>query len=281
MRILMAAILLITIWGKPAISFKSLEARAQENTKTSASVAITAKDGYMSVNGIRIHYLEWGLSGLPIILLHGMSDDAKTWKDLAPMLACDYHVYAPDRRGSGDSDKSKEGYDFQTLVRDNALFIENLKLKPVILIGHSFGAEIALMMVVQRPDLIRSVVLVDGGFWPKRVAEGAAPSSEIEKTSSDYDPELIYPKVTTSVLLVFAHGKGPGPDILAELKRKGIDYLEQSRKAEQRAKELADRKLLHGETAFVENSSHWIQKDQPESLAQVIKQFLAKLGVIP
>ena len=69
----------------------------------------------------------------------------------------------------------------------------------MILIGHSFGAEIALSMAAQQPEFIRSVVLVDGGFWPKERNNPSETLSEIERASSEYDPEILYPDVTSPV----------------------------------------------------------------------------------
>jgi pimeloyl-ACP methyl ester carboxylesterase len=277
-----------------ATTLASIEQHLQGDIKGTAHAAVSPKSGYVLVNGIRIHYLEWGRSGPPVILLHGMFDDARTWEAMAPLLASDYHIVAPDRRGAGSSDKPKEGYDSQTLVSDLALLIRNLKLRPAILVGHSAGAEIALMMAVQRPEMIHSVVMVEGGFWPKRVdgppAASPAPCREapdecarmaaLEKASREYDPETLYPRVTSPVLLVLAHQPRPGADELAEYRKRGIDYLELSRKAEQHAKEVADRKLRRGQITFIENTRHWIQVDQPQLLAQAIKQFLARQGVI-
>jgi pimeloyl-ACP methyl ester carboxylesterase len=268
-------LLLLMIAGLTACNQAGSNAQTSRgDTRIDANPAMSPNSKYTTVNGIRIHYLEWGSSGPVIILLHGMNDDAMIWKDLAPILASGYRIIAPDRRGTGSSDKPEKGNDFKTLVNDIALMAESLNLKPFILIGHSFGAEIALAMAAEKPGLIRSVVLVDGGFWPKRADDSTTASSEIEKTSRDYDPEVVYPKVTLPVLLVIAHGTGPGADVLDELKKQGIDYLEEIKKTEQRVRDLVDRKLHNGQITFIENTRHWVQVDQPKSLAQAIKQFL-------
>jgi pimeloyl-ACP methyl ester carboxylesterase len=259
-----------------AVAAESLYRQAGP-AQTSAEDKLSPYSKFVDLNGIRIHYMEWGRSGPPIVLLHGMNGDASVWKNLAPILASDYHVVAPDRRGAGKSDKPAEGYNFPTLVNDVSLFSESLKLKPVIVIGHSFGAQLALMTSAMKPKLVSSVVLIDGGFWPKRSAPGnATPTSEIEKTSRDYDPEIIYPQISVPVLMVIARGSGPAATVVAQLKEKGIDYFEEVRKSEQGAKELANRKLSRGEMIIVENTSHNIQMDQPWKLADAIKRFLSK-----
>jgi pimeloyl-ACP methyl ester carboxylesterase len=286
-------LILLAIAGVVPLTISSAggEWRSQKASARGAEAAVPPKGGFTEVNGIRIHYLEWGHGGLPVILLHGLYDDARVWEAMAPLLATGRHVVAPDRRGSGGSDKPKEGYDSQTLINDLSVLIRNLKLGPVTLVGHSAGAEIALLMAAQRPEMIHSVIMIDGGFWPKRVDGPAAASSApcdkapdecarvsaLEKTSREYDTEMIYPRVTSPVLLVLARQARPGEQEMAEYKRQGIDYLGQLRKGEQHAREVADRKIHRGRMVIIENTSHWIQVDQPKALAQTIKQFLSNL----
>ncbi|HTY61642.1 MAG TPA: alpha/beta hydrolase [Acidobacteriota bacterium] len=252
--------------------------QTQFNQNNAAYGGISPDSKFVTLNGIRVHYLEWGRGKSYIILLHGMNGDARTWRDLAPFLASDYHILAPDRRGSGESEKPNEGYDYPTLVNDVALFSEHLKLESTIVIGHSFGAQVAMMLAAKKPESVRALVLIDGGFWPKRITPGStAPSSEIEKMSRDYDPETVYPKIRVPVLMVVARGAGPGAEVIAQLKEKGIDFFEEVSKAEQGVKDLANQKLRRGQMVVIENTSHNVQADQPKKLAEAIKQFLSDL----
>ena len=264
-----------------AYSVESLPGQAKQYQASTADGQMSPDSKFISVNGIRIHYLEWGRGGSHILLLHGLNGDARPWTDLAPILASEYQVLALDRRGAGESDKPIEGYDFQTLADDIAAFSMKLNLGRVILVGNSFGAQLALMTAAKKPDLVSSVILIDGGFWPKKnIAANPSPSSEIEKTIREYDPETVYPDIRVPVLMIIARGSAPGADVIAQLKEKGIDYFEEIKKAERGAKELADRKLIHGEIAIIEDTSHNVQVDQPKKLAETIKQFLSKVASI-
>lgn len=61
-------------------------------------------DRFATVNGLRLHYLDWGSRGKPaLVLLHGGSAYAQWWDFFAPAFADDFHVIAPDWRGHGDS----------------------------------------------------------------------------------------------------------------------------------------------------------------------------------
>src|SRR6266498_1681214 len=77
-------------------------------------------DRFVTVNGLRLHYLEWGAATRPsMILLHGIARHAHTFDHIASDFARDYHVLAVDMRGHGDSDWSPEGaYLVEDYVKD-------------------------------------------------------------------------------------------------------------------------------------------------------------------
>jgi pimeloyl-ACP methyl ester carboxylesterase len=220
----------------------------------------SGKSTYTVINGIRLHALEWGQQGPSIVLIHGLYDNADVWKSLAPLLAVDWHILAPDLPQADDSGVSKKDLDTQTQINDLMALIRSRKLSPVTLVGHSAGAEIALRTASQHPEVVRSVIMIDGGFWPAR---------------HDYDPDSLYPRVSSPVLLVMARQNQPSVDVLKEYQRQGIDYFDQLKKAEKHVTEVAASKLQHGKMVVIENTSHWVQKDQPMALALAIKDFLS------
>src|SRR4030095_7844544 len=66
---------------------------------------VTAVDKFVTVNGLRLHYLDWGNEAAPpIVMLHGLRGYARTWDGVAQPLTASYHVVALDQRGRGDSD---------------------------------------------------------------------------------------------------------------------------------------------------------------------------------
>ena len=75
------------------------------------------KDKYASANGLRLHYRDWGGSGQPLVLLHGLASTCRIWDLVAPILAEDFSVVALDQRGHGLSDKPDHGYDFASVSR--------------------------------------------------------------------------------------------------------------------------------------------------------------------
>ncbi len=136
--------------------------------------------GYAQTPALRMHYAEWSHQGAPIVLLHGLSSTLHIWDLVAPQLAQTGRVVALDQRGHGLTDQPDNGYDLDTSSADVMAFNTAVGLtEPVWLIGHSWGAAVALNTASCYPDHVRGVVLVDGGVtdlkqWMPTWAEAEA-----------------------------------------------------------------------------------------------------------
>ena len=146
----------------------------------------TPEDGWLSANGINLHFRDWGGSGQPIVLLHGLASTCHIWDLVAPRLAEDFAVIAVDQRGHGLSDKPEAGYDFATVSRDLLGVIEARNLEQPIIVGHSWGADVALEFAVAFPDRPKGVCFVDGGM----IEPSARPGMTLEKARVDMAPPV-------------------------------------------------------------------------------------------
>ena len=115
-----------------------------------------------SADGTEIAFARTG-SGPPLVLVHGAGFDYSFWNlsDLGPALAEHYTVYAIDRRGRGGSGDADE-YELEREIEDVAAVVESID-EPVTLLGHSFGAVVALN-AADRIDTLRSLVLYEPGI---------------------------------------------------------------------------------------------------------------------
>ncbi|MBP9885209.1 MAG: alpha/beta hydrolase, partial [Leptospiraceae bacterium] len=96
--------------------------------------------------------------------LHGLSGNLFSWDVIAPFLnEKGYSVYAYDLRGRGISSKPEIEYGFSNHIKDLFAVIEYYKLKRVILLGHSFGAMLAIRFAILFPELVSGIILMDGG----------------------------------------------------------------------------------------------------------------------
>ena len=120
-------------------------------------------DHFVTINGFQFHYVDWGGDWQAIILLHGLASNSRIWDLVAPILSSEYKVYAVDQRGHGDTDKPSSGYDFDTIANDLSLFITTLGIKTPIIVGHSWGGDVAVEFAVINPDQTKGLCLIDGG----------------------------------------------------------------------------------------------------------------------
>jgi pimeloyl-ACP methyl ester carboxylesterase len=123
---------------------------------------------------LRLHYVDWGNVGAPpLVLVHGGRDHCRNWDWVAAELRRDWHVIAPDLRGHGDSEWSKDGtYSLAGYIYDLAQLIDQQKLAPVTLIAHSLGGNIALRYSGLYPESVEKLIAIEGlGPSPKMLAE--------------------------------------------------------------------------------------------------------------
>jgi pimeloyl-ACP methyl ester carboxylesterase len=118
--------------------------------------------------GVRLAVREWPGDGPSILLLHGLASSSHIWDLVAPRLAPRFRVVAYDQRGHGLSGKPSSGYGFDRLIADAVAVIRTLELERPEVVGHSWGANVALQLAVDRPLLVSRGVLIDGGFLSMR-----------------------------------------------------------------------------------------------------------------
>ncbi len=123
-------------------------------------------------NGLTQHYYRSGGAKLPLVLLHGFTDDASCWFPVAETLAEDYDVILPDARGHGRSSRiAGLGLDNEALADDVAALISGLALNRPAVLGHSMGAFTALILAARHPDLVGCLLLEDPPLAPPPTPE--------------------------------------------------------------------------------------------------------------
>ena len=112
---------------------------------------------------MRTWYEEHG-DGDALVLLHGGLVDARWFEpNLAP-LAERFHVYTPERRGHGHTADVEGPITYQVMADDTIAFLDAVLGEPADLVGHSDGAFVAMLVAIQRPDLVHRLVMISGGF---------------------------------------------------------------------------------------------------------------------
>jgi pimeloyl-ACP methyl ester carboxylesterase len=140
---------------------------------------------------VRLHFLDWGGPAGPgvapeaeaptVLLLHGIAQTSAIWAPVARRLRAARRVLAMDLRGHGLSDSPTHGYDAETLAGDVEAVIDasaepDEPLPNVVLVGHGFGAIVAVWAASRLGDRCAGVVLVDGGWEDIGESSGLEPA---------------------------------------------------------------------------------------------------------
>jgi pimeloyl-ACP methyl ester carboxylesterase len=133
-------------------------------------------DRAVVTDGVRLAVRAWtgderetGRNRRPsILLLHGLASTSHIWDLVAPRLAGEFRVVAYDQRGHGRSSKPTSGYGFASMTADAAAVIGALRLGRPVVVGHSWGANVALELAVRRSRSVGGCILLDGGFLSLR-----------------------------------------------------------------------------------------------------------------
>jgi pimeloyl-ACP methyl ester carboxylesterase len=127
-------------------------------------------DHFITINGLNIHYRDWGDSQLPpLVILHGGGNSlSRTWDHVAAALADHFRVIVPDLRGHGESSWATE-YSWQLILDDALKLMAALSLRQTVLCGHSMGGRVAYMLASQHPERVTRLVIVEAAPWDQRV----------------------------------------------------------------------------------------------------------------
>lgn len=113
---------------------------------------------------IKLHYLDWGGSGPPLVFIPGLGNTAHAFDDFAPRFTGRYRVIAFTRRGFGQSSHPDSGYDRATLTEDLKAVLDSLHLQRVFLVGHSIARVELTEFAVRYPGRVRGLVYLDAAY---------------------------------------------------------------------------------------------------------------------
>jgi pimeloyl-ACP methyl ester carboxylesterase len=139
---------------------------------------------YLEVNGLKTFFERRG-SGEPVLLLHGGGCTIETLYAQAEELARLFDVVLPERRWHGRTASMGTDLTYEIMTTDTVAFMDKLGIRNAHLIGHSDGANIAALITLQRPDLVRKLVMISGNFNTDYM-------SAEKKTSFKLTPEDIH-----------------------------------------------------------------------------------------
>jgi len=181
--------LVVAALGLPgALTAQATEAAAPSVPVVAAAQSPLVADvpgvrrGFVTVNGARLHYLDFGGSGEPVVLLAGLGNTAWIWSDFAPRLAREgFRVVALTRRAHGESEAPAGGYGLDTLAADVVAFMDSLGLRQAHLVGHSLAGAELTHVAARHPTRVGRLVYLDAAYdrATQRQRDEAVPPPEV------------------------------------------------------------------------------------------------------
>lgn len=131
------------------------------------------RETLVDAGAVRLSVRDHAGGAPPLLCLHGLASNARWWDLVAARLAPRNRVVAVDQRGHGRSDAPDDGYDLPTAVADADAAAAALQLGPLVAVGHSWGASVALGLAAATPSAVLGVICIDGGVADLRSVFGS------------------------------------------------------------------------------------------------------------
>lgn len=126
---------------------------------------------FATVNGVKLHYVDWGGSGEAVLFLTSLGGTADDFQPLATALTDRYRVLGLTRRGQGLSQTPESGYDNATLVEDIRAFLDAKRIRRATLIGYSLAGNELTAFATLYPKRVAKLVYLDAAYDLARNAE--------------------------------------------------------------------------------------------------------------
>lgn len=267
--------------------------------------AVPPREIRFSRAGCRLHGLDWGGTGPPVLLLHGGGLTAHTWDFVCLGLRGAARLVALDLRGHGDSDWS-EDYRIDTMAADVVAAADHLGFDRVRLVGMSLGGVVAAHVVDSRPDLVERLALVDvapgvdfestrrvrafmAGLGPVRELETVVQAAMCVNPRADragvaYRMSTLFRRAPDGVWIPKGDPRPPDfPAILAAIERldarlTAVPVLvvrgARSKVLPQATAERLVERIPDGRLVVVPDAGHIVQEDNPAALTTALHAFL-------
>jgi pimeloyl-ACP methyl ester carboxylesterase len=167
---------------------------------------------YVDANGVRTYYEEHG-EGEPLLLMHGGFCTIETFFGQTPELAKRYRVILPERRGHGRTADVEGPITYDLMAEDTIAFMEALGVDSAHLVGYSDGANVALLVAMSRPDLVRTLVSISGNFDSDGLTEEGRARFETMQ------PETFIPMLTDAYKRTSPDGPEHWPVVFEKIRR--------------------------------------------------------------
>ena len=238
---------------------------------------------YIQLGAVNTWYDEHGV-GDPLVLLHGGLVDARFFAPNVAALSGEFHVYTPERRGHGHTPDVEGPITYQLMADDTIAFLEQVVGAPADLLGHSDGAFIAMLVAMQRPELVRRLVMISGGY---NKSGEAMPDMEwdVDQITQFLGPaygevspdgEAHFPVVATKIGEMARTEPNLDVSELSKVTQRSlVMFSDDDLMTLPHAIEMYDA-LPRAELAIVPGTSHFLTQEKPALVNAIVLDFLTQ-----
>lgn len=240
--------------------------------------------GYIDLRGHQIWNLEWPNNGQATLLLHGGLSATEDWDTyILPCVEDSFHVFAYDRTGQGRTADQVGSLHFAFQTQEAIAYLEDVVKEPAHLIGWSDGGIIALMVAMQRPELVRSIIAIGANYHHESGGEPmplweVSEEDRLEHAERSPDsPDSLDSKVMrmwkiwntepTFTQEDLKHVTCPTLILAGDDENFSFAHITSLYEA-----------IPNGRLAIIPGTSHYVIKEKPELTQAIIKDFLNDLS---
>jgi pimeloyl-ACP methyl ester carboxylesterase len=121
-------------------------------------------EGYVNVNGIKMHYIDWGGNKDALVLVHAWGESPYLFLDLANDLKVEFRVISYAARGHGNSETTDDGYEIENLTKDLKLLLDALAIDKTSLLGFSSVGNEITEFAIKYPEKTNKLIYLEGGY---------------------------------------------------------------------------------------------------------------------
>ncbi|MFC9294180.1 alpha/beta fold hydrolase [Streptomyces sp. NPDC057011] len=239
---------------------------------------------YVQLGAVKTWYGEEG-RGEPLVLMHGGLVDARFFAPNIGPLAEHFHVYTPERRGHGHTPDVAGPITYQLMADDTIAFLETVVGEPADLVGHSDGAVTAMLVAMRRPDLVKRLVMISGGFNKSGSAEPEGAEWDVEAIARFLGPaygevspdgEEHFKVVATKIGEMAAKEPVLEAEQLAAVTARTLAVFADDDLMSLAHAVATFEALPHAELAVVPGTSHFLTQEKPDLVNHIVLDFLTR-----
>src|SRR5262244_55228 len=214
--------------------------------------------------------------------MHGGLVDARFFEPNLAALAEKFHVYTPERRGHGHTPDVAGPITYQLMAEDTIAFLDKVVGRPADLVGHSDGAVTAMLVAIQRPDLVSRLAMISGGYHK---SGEAMPDLEIDVDQVTQflgpaygevspDGEAHFPVVAAKIAELARTEPNLDASELAKVRHRAlVMFSDDDLMTLSHAVDMYDA-LPNAELAIVPGTSHFLTQEKPHLVNATLLDFL-------